>query len=106
MITFVEIVKGNPGGSNNKNNNNKTTCYLMITQNVTEQKKKKKKNTEKEKEEILQQHIKRVNIHGMENTFEIIILMFSLQEGINSYDFFLYFLIGMFVFGVLESGRK
>lgn len=39
MITFVEIVKGNPGGSNSKNNNNKTTCYLMITQNVTEQKK-------------------------------------------------------------------
>ena len=35
MITFVEIVKGNPGGSNNNNNNNKITCYLMITQNVT-----------------------------------------------------------------------
>lgn len=42
MITFVEIVKGNPGGSNN-NNNNTTTCYLMITQNVTKQKKKQQK---------------------------------------------------------------
>lgn len=43
MITFVEIVKGNPGGSNNNNNNNTATCYLMITQNVTKQKKKNMK---------------------------------------------------------------